>query len=67
MVIQTDFNRSGSPFSLREKGRMREIKSSSMILIPSPQPSPGKEREKRQCLFRKEAEKIVPLPAGQEP
>jgi hypothetical protein len=53
-VIQTDFNRSGSPFSLREKDRMREIKLNTFVddFDPLTATLSRKEREKIQCLFR---------------
>jgi len=50
-VIQTDFDKSGSSFSLREKARMRGIKSntfSSIILIPLTPTLSRREREKTQ-------------------
>jgi len=54
--MQTDFDESDSPFSLREKVRMRGIKSNTCVDYSDPlTPTLSLwEREKRRCLLRKD-------------
>jgi hypothetical protein len=67
MFIQTAFNRSGSPFSLREKGRMRQIKSSTFaddfdLLTPT---LSRREREKKKSAsYERRGRKDSASPTG---
>jgi len=55
-VIQNDFDKSASSFSLREKVRMRGVKSNIFVddLDPLTPTLSRREREKRRCLSRKD-------------
>jgi len=57
-VVQNHFNKSGSPFSLREKVRMRGIKSNTCGDYSDPLTLTLSlwEREKRRCLSRRDGE-----------
>jgi hypothetical protein len=53
----SDFNEFGSPFAVRERVRMRKIKSNTFVdyFDPLTPALSRREREKRQCLSRKDS------------
>jgi hypothetical protein len=55
-VIRSSFDKSGSPFSLREKVRMRGIESNAFVddFDPLTPTLSRREREKRRCLSRRD-------------